>query len=174
DRPLVTTIKGEEAKWLRLKGNASPKNLVLPLTGDFELSYELLVHKGDVPWGTPGIDLEMQLSAKGGTKRYLINVSPGDMNRNDAAGWVILSTGGATACQIASYYSLPDFTGSKPVNKVKITIRKKGEGFLLMSNDNKVYECASGFLPESVLSKLNFYVNEKNVYYLSNVQIRRI
>jgi len=174
DRQMVTTAKEGTGKWLKLKGTASPKKLQLPISGDFEISYDLLVHKGDVPWGTPGIDIELGFSTKEGDKRYTINVSPGDMNRADAAGWIMLALGGTTACKVSSYYSIPAFTGSKPVNQVTITIRKKGESITVLSNNEKVYDCNAAFAPGATLKKLHFYVNEKNVYYLGNVQLKKL
>ena len=173
DKPTITKIEGAAGKWIKLKGNASPKDIALPLSGDIEISYDLLVHKGDVPWGTPGIETEFGFSGKAGDKRYAVNVSPGDMNRKDAAGWITLALGGSD-CNLGSYHSISAFTGSKPVNKVTITIRKKGEAIAIFSNNTKVYECASAFMQGAVMKKVNFYVNEKNVYYLTNVQIKKI
>ncbi len=173
EKPTITTLEGAEGKWIKLKGNASPKDISLPLSGDLEISYDLLVHKGDVPWGTPGIETELRFSGKDGDKRYTVNVSPGDMNRKDAAGWITLTLGGSD-CKTGNYYSIAEFTGSKPVNKVTITICKKGESITIFSNNTKVYECASAFMPGAVMKKVNFYVNEKNVYYLTNIQIKKI
>lgn len=174
EKPVVANLKEGEGKWLKLKGNASPKNLKLPISGDFELTYDLLVHKGDVPWGTPGIELQMQMATKDGEKRYTVDVTPGDMNRNDAAGWITLGLGGMPGCKVGNYYSITDFTGSKPVNKVTITVRKQGEAITILSNASKVYDCPSAFLPATTVSKINFYVNHKNVYYLGNVQVKKI
>lgn len=173
EKPTITTIDGTAGNWLKLKKNASPKDVSLPIGGDIEISYDLLVQKGDVPWGTPGIETEFRFSGKDGDKRYAVNVSPGDMNRKDAAGWIMLALGGSD-CKTGSYHSIAAFTGGNPVNKVSITIRKKGESIAIFSNSTKVYECASAFMQGAVMKKLNFYVNEKNVYYLTNIQIKKI
>lgn len=172
DRPTITTIDGAAGKWIKLKGNASPKDIPLAIGGDLEISYDLLVHKGDVPWGTPGIETEFSFSGKDGDKRCAVNVSPGDMNRKDAAGWITLALGGSD-CKTGNYHSITEFRGSQPVNKVSITIRKKGEAISIFSNETKVYECASAFMQGSILKKINFYVNEKNVYYLTNIQVKK-
>lgn len=173
DKPTINIIDGAAGKWIKLKGNVSPKDLLFPISGDIEISYDLLVHKGDVPWGTPGIETEFSFSGKDGDKRYAVNVSPGDMNRKDAAGWITLALGGSD-CKTGNYHSITEFTGSQQVNKVTITIRKKAEAISIFSNDTKVYECGSAFLQGSVMKKINFYVNEKNVYYLTNIQIKKI
>lgn len=174
DKPVAVALSGQEGKWLKLKGTASPKSLVYPVGGDFELSYDLIVHKGDVPWGTPGIELEMQFASKDGSTPYMISTNPGDMNRADAAGWVEMYIGGASGCKVSSYYSVPEFTGSKPVNKVTIIMRKKGETLSVFNNKNKLYECATGFQPGASLTELKFKVNHKNIYYLGNVELRRL
>lgn len=167
----VTGLKDTPGKWLKLKRNASPKTFT-PMSGDFEISYDLLVHKGDVPWGTPGMQLQLTMTSGNGDKTYSIDVSPGDMNRKDAAGWVMLNLGGS-ACKMGSYYSIPDFTGSKPINKVTMTFRKKGETVTVLCNNNKVYDCPTAFSAGMNLKKINFYVNEKNVYYISNIKLKK-
>ncbi|WP_130539657.1 hypothetical protein [Pseudobacter ginsenosidimutans] len=168
----VTELKDMPGKWLKLKRNASPKTFT-PVSGDFEISYDLLVHKGDVPWGTPGMQLQLMFSAGQSEKKYSVDVSPGDMNRKDAAGWIMLMLGGS-ACKLGNYYSVPDFTGSKPVNQVRITMRKKGESITVLSNNNKVYDCATAFSAGMELKKINFEVNEKNVYYISNIKLKKM
>jgi hypothetical protein len=172
DQVAVTTLEKAEGKWLRLKRNATPKNFPQNINGDFELSYDLLVHKGDVPWGTPGIDLQLKFSGSSGEKNITLNVSPGDLNRPDAAGWVIIN--GLATCKVSNYYSLPGFTGSKPVNKATISLQKKGENMVIMCNNSKIYECNTAFAPGMNLKNLNFYVNEKNQFYLSNIQIKKL
>lgn len=164
----VIRLENAGGTWLKLKRNATPKNFPQNISGDFELSFDLLVHKGDVPWGTPGIDVQLKF----GEKNVSLNVSPGDMNRADAAGWVIIN--GLANCKVSNYYSISGFTGSKPVNKAGFSLRKKGESVLILCNNNKVYECNSAFLPGMILKGLNFYVDEKNHFHLSNIQIKKI
>ncbi|MBO9659585.1 MAG: hypothetical protein J7527_12250 [Chitinophagaceae bacterium] len=168
----VMTVENVEGKWLQLKRNATPKNFPQDIKGDFEMSYDLLVRKGDVPWGTPGIDMELRFSGSGGDRKIGLDVSPGDMNRSDAAGWVIFN--GLTGCKVSNYYSLPDFTGSKAINKATISLQKKGQTLVVKCNNSKIYECATAFPSDFSLKGLNFYVNEKNQYYLSNIQIRKL
>ncbi|WP_276482601.1 hypothetical protein [Paraflavitalea pollutisoli] len=173
DKIAVVEVKGADGKWLKLKRNASPKTLTQPVSGDVELSFDLLVQKGDVPWGTPGIEAELTFNTAQGDKKYTMNVSPGDMNRVDAAGWLMLNVG-KTDCKMENYYSMPSFTGSKPINKVSMSFRKKGEGLTVLCNGNKVYDCAKVFVAGMNLKGFNFYVNEKNVFHLSNVQVKKI
>lgn len=172
EQVAVMALEKAEGKWLRLRRNASPKSFPQEIKGDFELSYELLVHKGDVPWGTPGIDAQLKFSTTGADKTVTLDVSPGDMNRADAAGWMMIS--GLPACKVSSYYSMPDFTGSKPVNRVTIIVRRKGENIVVMSNNNKLYDCATAFPAGMILKGLNFYVNEKSLFYISNISIRKL
>lgn len=172
EQVAIKTVDNTEGKWLLLKRNASPKNFPQNITGDFELSYDLLVRKGDVPWGTPGIDMQLKYTGSAGEKSLTLNVSPGDMNRTDAAGWVMIS--GLTGCSVSSYYSLPDFTGSKLVNKVTIKLQKKGESVIVLSNNSKVYECKTAFGTGVMLKGLNFYVNEKNQFFVGNVLIKKL
>lgn len=171
NRSPVTTLEKVPGNWLQLKRGATPKTFP-QISGDFELSFDLLVHKGDVPWGTPGINVQLQLTGSTGEKTVTLNVSPGDMNRADAAGWVMFN--GLPNCKVSSYYSLPDFTGSKPVNKANISVRRKGESITVLCNNNKVYDCNTAFSSGLMLKGLNFTVNEKNQFYLSNIQIKKI
>lgn len=172
EQPVVATLDKVEGKWLRLKRNAAPKNFPQNINGDFELSYDLLVQKGDVPWGTPGIDVQLKFSGNAGEKNVILNVSPGDMNRADAAGWIMIN--GLATCKVSNYYSVTGFTGSKPVNKATVSLQKKGESILITCNNSKVYECNTAFSPSMVLKDLNFYVNEKNQFYISNIHIKKL
>lgn len=169
----VVEIKDASGKWLKLKRKAAPKSFTQPVSGDLEFSFDLLVQKGDVPWGTPGIDTQLTFTSAQGDKKIGMNVSPGDMNRADAAGWVTLNLT-APNCKIGSYYSIPDFTGSKPVNKVTMSFRKQGESMTILCNGNKVYDCASVFTAGMNLKAFHFDVNEKNVFHLSNVQVKKL
>lgn len=170
--PLVTTLENTEGNWLVLRRTASPKKLPQNISGDFELSYDLAVKKGDVPWGTPGIDMKLKFSEGNSERQITLNVSPGDMNRTEAAGWIMIEA--LTGCKVSSDYSLPDFTGSKPVNKATISLQKKGRSIVILCNNTKVYECADAFTQPFALKHLSFYVNEKNQFHLSNIQIRKI
>lgn len=172
--PTIVKIKNDASNWLRLQGITSPKNLKYPLKGDFEISYDVLVQKGEVPWGTPGIEMELVANSKEGEKIYLVSATPGDMNRDNAEGWIELMLGGMAQCKTGNYFSTPDFKGSQNINKVKIRFVKKGEAISIYCNKQKVYECANAFLPEMSFSKLNFKVNHKNVYHLSNVEIKKL
>ncbi|RYG49875.1 MAG: hypothetical protein EOO01_11945 [Chitinophagaceae bacterium] len=175
----VVEVNGSKQKWLKLKRTASPSGITLPLTGNFTLSFDILVQKGDVPWGTPGIALVLgsgDKPARSNPYRFGIDVSPGDMNRKDAAGWVSISRSmppGSGDCTISSYYSLPDFTGSKVINKVTMAIRREGEKVTVLCNDKKVFECDKGISGDISIKTIQFEVNEKNVYHISNILVKR-
>ena len=180
DKVTVVEINGVKGKWLKLKGAATPKNIGLPISGDFTASFDVLVHKGDVPWGTPGIEMCLENGVtKAGTLtsyKYNIDVSPGDMNRPDAAGWVIINQAMPApygSCKAESYYSISDFTGSRPVNKVTMSVTKKGESLSIYCNNKKVYSCENAAPSDISFKSFRFKVNEKNVYYISNILIKR-
>lgn len=182
--PTVTEVNGITGKWLKLKNYAYPTHFTQTISGDFAFSFDVLVQKGDVPWGTPGMQLLLYADGKpdnngSATSKYYFNldISPGDMNRKDAAGWVMLQPvmpEGYFKCENKSYYSLPDFTGSLPVNKVSMMLQRSGERVSLFCNGQKVYECAKGFPAGMAFNTFRFYVHEKNVYYISKVQVKKI
>jgi len=171
ERIGVKEVAGIGGKWLKLQKNAAPKQFN-PVSGDFDLSFDVMVQKGDVPWGTPGIRAEMRFGSSKGDKNLVLDVSPGDMNRKDAQGWVMITLPSAD-CKIGNYYSLPDFTGSKPINKVTMTLRRRGNTAVILCNNNKVYDCGTAFADEMNMKSLNFYVNEKNSYYISNILVKK-
>ncbi|UYQ95716.1 hypothetical protein MKQ68_11445 [Chitinophaga horti] len=177
DKVVVTEVNGASGKWLKLKKTAYPTTFTGPAGGDFTISFDVLVQKGDVAWGTPGMRFEFSDAPDTGNKNFFnIDVSPGDMNRKDAAGWVMVSRNmpdGYETCPIESYYSLPSFTGSKLVNQVNMAIRKKGETITVLCNDQKVFECPKGMPAGLGLKAIRFVVNEKNVYYVSNILVTK-
>jgi hypothetical protein len=181
--PTVNEVNGTAGKWLKLKNYAFPVNFTQPISGDFTFSFDVLVQKGDVPWGTPGMQLQLYADGKPnsdgsatGKYRFTLDVSPGDMNRKDAAGWVMLGPvmpEGYFKCENKNYYYLPDFTGSKPVNKVSLQLQRTGEKVSLLCNEKKIYECDKGFPAGLNFNTFRFYVNEKNVFYVGNVQVKK-
>lgn len=179
NKPEVTEVEGDNGKWLKFKRTAYPTGLSLPQNDHFTISFDILTKKGDVPWGTPGIALDLYTSEPSGNKgssyRFGIDVSPGDMNRSDAAGWVMIGgqmPEGYRDCKIESYYSLPEFTGSKSVNKVNMAIRRQGETMTVLCNGRKVFECARAVPASLHFKTIRFQVNEKNVYHISNVMVK--
>lgn len=179
DKVMVTEVDGVKGKWLKLKRTAYPTNINLPLTGDFTFSFDVLVQKGDVPWGTPGIRLELYSGKKpkeaSSPHHFSIDVSPGNMNQKDAAGWVMIGKNmpaGYMECKTASYYSIAAFTGSNQVNQVTMAIERKGEKVTVLCNNAKVYECEKAFPGNLSFGSVRFEVNE-NVYHISNVIVKR-
>lgn len=176
----VVEVKGAKGKWLKLKQTVYPADISLPQSGNFIISFEVLTQKGDVPWGTPGIRLELCSSTKvndaANSYKFSIDVSPGDMNRIDAAGWVMIGRHmpeGYGNCKIESYYSLTDFTGSKSVNQVNMAIQRQEETLTVFCNNKRVFECTKA-LPASLNFKtIRFEVNERNVYHISNVLVKK-
>ena len=100
NKPTVVEVEGAPGKWLKLKRHAYPSKLTQPISSDFTLSYDVLVQKGDVPWGTPGMQLQLYVdgtlsdnyspASVNSKYRFALDVSPGDMNRNNAAGWIMI------------------------------------------------------------------------------------
>jgi len=179
DKVGVTEVNGVKGKWLKLKRTASPTNMTLPLSGDFTISFDLLVQKGDVPWGTPGMQLQLYSATKvasGSACNLSIDVSPGDMNRKDAAGWVMIGRvmpEGYWPCKVANYYSLPAFTGSNATNQVNMAVQKKGDTIIVFCNNSEVYKCDKALPAAMSFNDIRFYVNEKNVYHISNILVKR-
>lgn len=177
----VVEVNGAKGKWLKLKRIAYPTDISLPQGGNFIISFDILTQKGDVPWGTPGIRMDLYSSAKindaANPHRFSFDVSPGDMNRKDAAGWVMIGRQmpeGYRDCKIESYYSLPQFTGSNDVNQVNMAIQREGETLTVLCNNKKVFECTKA-LPASLNFKsVRFEVNEKNVYHISNILMKKL
>ncbi|MFT3980742.1 MAG: hypothetical protein QM687_09760 [Ferruginibacter sp.] len=176
EKVTVVEIDGVKGKWLQLRRSAVPNNITL----DYKISFDILTRKGDVLWGTPGIELQLNngstQSDPNGSFTYGINVTPGDMNRPDAAGWVTINQSMPAAygkCRAESYYSIPQFTGSKNINRVTMSIVKKGENIKVLCNNTTVYECDKAAPADLSFKNLRFYVNEKNVYHISNILIKR-
>src|SRR5690606_24532845 len=122
DPVMVTKLKGTEGNWIKLNQKAVPKKFT-QITGDFELKVDVAVVKGDVPWGTPGMDIQLLMAGTEGDRKITFNVSPGDLNRKDAEGWLMIE--GLKSCKVAGEYTLTGYLGSRDVNVTTITIQRK-------------------------------------------------
>lgn len=171
----VAAINNQPGKWLKMVRDASPKINNISGTADFELSVNVLVHKGDVPWGATPLEVELHMQTAQGATISRMGVTPGNMNQATAEGWLTLSgKSAASACKPSSYYNLPQFKGSDQQSKITLLYRKKGQNIQVLCNNKTIFECTDFFLPNTTLQKLNFANTEKSIYYIGNIELKKL
>lgn len=170
----VVSLNNQGGKWLKLIRNATPKNNTFSGIADFEYAADVLVHKGDVPYGATELETEFTLSTPMGEKIFRMNVTPGNMNQANAEGWLTLSVPNSSNCKTSNYYYLPYFKGSMEQSKINIALTKRAESLTVLCNDNKIFQCDTYFPPNTTLKKFSLISTEKSQYYVSNIELKKL
>jgi hypothetical protein len=175
---IVVDVKDRKEKWLEIKGHyfVYPNNIKSPLPQNFELSFNLAVPK-DIPWGTKALEFYI------GTKNKHDETAP-SLNLRLRAGFYGRPGEGSITGKFGNGYfnsyknfEATGFSNDKELNNVTITLKKNGELFELLIDDNKVAEIQKAFPVNTVFNWLQFkHLNsdaENQKYFISKFKIIR-
>jgi hypothetical protein len=175
---MVVEVKERKEKWLEIKGQyfVYPQNIPTPLPQNFELSFDLAVPK-DIPWGAKALEFYL------GTKNKYDENAP-SLNLRFRAGFYGRAGEGSLTGKFGNGYfnsyknfEATGFSNDKELNNVTITLKKNGELFELLIDDNKVAEIQKAFPAYTVFNWLQFkHLNsdaENQKYFISKFKIIR-
>jgi hypothetical protein len=176
----VTTLPGKDGKWLTIKGqnNVVPLNLKKPFPSDFELSFDLAVPK-DIPWGAKAFVLYL------GTAKNYVENGP-CINLRIRAGFsgrpgetsIECKFGSSYPVKVNPYYDAVGFSNDKEINKVTITLKKKGESLEYFIDQNKIADIPKAVPPGTLFNWLQLSHlrsdGDNQKYFISNFKIIRL
>jgi hypothetical protein len=176
----VTTLPGKDEKWLEIKGQNKviPLNLKKPLPQDFELSFDLAVPK-NIPWGAKAFVLYL-----GTAKNYVENgpcinlrIKAGFSGRPGET-FIECKFGSSYPVNVKPYYDATGFSNDKEINKITITLKKKGESLEYFIDQNKIAEIVKAVPPGTLFNWLQLSHlrsdGDNQKYYLSNFKITKL
>ncbi|MBS1512486.1 MAG: hypothetical protein JST86_16700 [Bacteroidetes bacterium] len=180
NKTKVVTVAGLDGKWLEIKGHSGiiPDNLKKPLPENFEISFDVAVPK-DIPWGAKafefylGTDDHFVTNGKGVNIRLRAGFSgrPGEIN-------IVPNFGNGFFEGDKMYYDVPGFSNNLSVNKVAVTLRKKGSSFEVLSNGVSLHVFSKAFPGNTVFRWLQISHassdGDTQQYYFSNFNITRL
>jgi hypothetical protein len=178
--PIVASVKNLEGKWLELVGHTpvSPQKINFPLPQDFELSFDLAVPK-DIPWGAKAFVLYL------GTAKNYVENGP-CINLRLRAGFsgrpgetsLEFKFGSSYPVNAKPYYDAIGFSNNNEINKVTITLKKKGESLEYYIDRNKIAEIAKAVPPGTLFNWLQLTHlrsdGENQKYFISNIKITKL
>ncbi|QNA46386.1 hypothetical protein [Lacibacter sediminis] len=176
----VTTLPGKDGKWLEIKGQNKviPLNLKKPLPQDFELSFDLAVPR-DIPWGAKAFVLYL------GTAKNYVENGP-CINLRIRAGFSGRPGETSLECKFGStypvntkpYYDATGFSNDKEINKVTITLKKKGESLEYFIDKNKIADISKAVPPGTLFNWLQLSHlrsdGDNQKYYFGNLKITKL
>lgn len=178
--PLITTPKNLDGKWLEIVGHnpITPQIINYPLPQNFEWSFDLAVPK-DIQWGAKAFVLYL-----GTAKQYVengpcinIRLRAGFSGRPGETS-IECKFGNSYPVSVKPYYDATGFSNNLDINKVSVTIRKKGEALEYFLNNIKIAEVSKAVPPGTVFNWMQFghlrSDGENQRYYLSNFKISKL
>ena len=174
-KSTVTTVDGVVNNWAVIKGNTlTPNNLKKPLPVNFTLSYDLVVPE-NFTWGAKGLSFTLSKEKTEGVAEAFIRirVRPGFDGRNGQGELETLFPSGYS--NGTKYYELNGFSNNLKLNRLQVTLKKNGEGLLLLMNNKMVIDYPKGMPSGILFNAISFEMSnsdgETEKYYLSNIKI---
>ena len=174
-QPTVTTVEGTANNWTLIKGNKLiPNNLKKPLPPNFTLSYDVIVPE-NFTWGAKGLVFILAKEKTEGAAEAFIRmkVRPGSGgNAGQGELETLFPTGYSNGTK---YYELSGFSNNIKLNRLQVTLKKDGEGLLLLMNNKMVVDYPKGMPSGILFNAISFEMSnsdgETEKYYLSNIKI---
>ena len=173
----VITLDGLDGKWAT--GNyelIAKAALKKPLPQDFMLSYDLIASQ-NFTWGAKGLTLQLSKeTAAGNVDAYLrLKLRPGFDGREGEV--EVDGKFPSGYLNIAKWAKAPGFSNNKKYNRVRVVIKKKGEGLQIFIDESKVVDIEKAIPGSLLFNSLMFLENGNNgevdKYYISNIKIAK-
>lgn len=168
---IVTDLDGLPGHWVVMAGEArlTPKQLKIPLPGDFTLSYELVAAQ-NFTWGAKGLTLELGNAGSS----FSLRLRPGFDGRDGEA--AIESRFPAGYESGTKWVAATGFSNNKLHNRITVSIRKAGESLQVFIDANKIADYGKALPAGLRFDTMSFFVmgspsEQKDKFYLGNIRI---
>ena len=170
---VVTELKGLDGHWAAMAGMViKPTSLKTPLPRDFEMSYDVVAAQS-YRWGARGLILKLSKTA--GTASFLaVKIRPGFDGR---PGEVEIEGQfpGAPAGYMdrSKWVGAPGFSNNAAINRITVTIKKKGDLLQVFVGPTMVAEYAKGIPPGIQFDAMSFELSgaPEDRMFISNIKI---
>ena len=174
---VVTELKGLNGHWASMAGmHITPTGLKTPLPRDFDLSYDVVAAK-DYRWGARGLTLRLSKAPAAGAGESFLNVRirPGFGGRE---GEVVIEgqfPGAPGYLGGSKYVGAPGFSNDLAINRVTVTIKKRGDLLQVFVGTTKVAEYEKGVPAALQFDALYFELSSapEEKMFLGNIRIAK-
>lgn len=176
---VIAKPEGLDGNWAILRGHyINATQLKKPMPQDFTLSYELVAAQ-NFTWGAKGLTLQLaKETSPDNAESYLkLKLRPGFDGRD---GEVTLETkfpfppGYSNGTK---WFVATGFSNNKKVNRITVTIKKKGETLQVYIDNNKIADYEKAIPAAHLFNALSFdsggNSGENDKFYISNIKITK-
>ncbi len=139
----MTELKGLDGHWAAMAGmQVTPTGLKTPLPRDFEVSYDVVAAQ-NYRWGAKG--LTFKLSKTAGPASFLsVKIRPGFDGREGEVTIEGQFPGAQGYMNGTKWVGAPGFSNNAAINRVTVTLKKKGDLLQVFIGQTKVAEYEKG------------------------------
>ena len=154
---VVTELKGLDGHWASMGGmGIKPTSLKTPLPRDFEISYDVVAAQ-NYRWGAKGLTLKLSRTAGTTTSFLAVKIRPGFDGRQGEVEIEGQFPGAPAGYMSRSkWVGAPGFSNNAAINRVTVTLRKKGDLLEVLVGPTKVAEFEKGVPPGVQFDALMF------------------
>ena len=172
---VVTELKGLDGQWASMAGmHITPTGLKTPLPRDFDLSYDVVAAK-DYRWGARGLTMRLSKAPAAGAGESFLNlrIRPGFSGRE---GELVIEgqfPGAPAYLGGSKFVAAPGFSNDLAINRVTVTIKKRGDLLQVFVGTTKVAEYEKGIPAALQFDALYFELSSapEEKMFLGNVRI---
>jgi hypothetical protein len=145
---VVTELKGLDGHWASMAGmQIKPTGLKTPLPRDFELSYDVVAAQ-NYRWGAKGLTFKLSRTAGTTTSFLAVKIRPGFDGRQGEVEIEGQFPGAPEGYMSRSkWVGAPGFSNNAAINRVTVTLKKKGDLLQVFVDQTKVAEYEKGIPP---------------------------
>jgi len=172
---VVTELKGLDGHWAAMAGmRVTPTQMKAPLPRDFEVRYDVVAAQ-NYRWGARGLTFKLSKATAGGGREsfFSVRIRPGFDGRDGET----LIEGEFPGLQ--GYFSgskfvgAPGFSNNAAINRVTVTLKKKGDLVQVFVGQTKVAEYPKGIPPDLQFDGISFELGSSadEKMFISNIRI---
>ena len=172
---VVSELKGLDGHWASMAGmHITPTDLKTPLPRDFEMSYDVVAAQ-NYRWGARGLTMRLSKASPGGESFLNLRIRPGFDGRE---GELVIEgqfPGAAGYLSGSKWTGAPGFSNDRPINRITVTIKKKGDLLQVFIGTTKVAEYEKGIPAALQFDALYFELSSapEEKMFLGNVKIAK-
>jgi hypothetical protein len=171
---VVTELKGLDGHWAAMAGMViKPTGLKTPLPRDFEMSYDVVAAQG-YRWGARGLIVKLSKTVGTTTSFLSVKVRPGFDGRQGEVE-IEGKFPGAPAGYMdrSKWVGAPGFSNNAAINRITVTIKKKGDLLQVFVGPTMVYEYQKGIPPGVQFDAMSFELSgaPEDRMFIGNIRI---
>ena len=169
---VVTELKGLDGRWAAMAGmQVAPTAMKTPLPRDFEVSYDVVAAQ-NYRWGAKG--LTFKLSKTDAASFLSVKIRPGFDGRPGEVQIEGRFPGATGYMDGTKWVEAPGFSNNAVINRVTLTLKKKGDLLQVFVGQTKVAEYEKGVPPGIQFDALSFDLSGNSAderMFIGNIKI---